>query len=289
MLDDRLRIEIGRNVAAALAEDVGSGDLTALLISSRTQASATVIAREAAVVCGTDWFDAAFAAISPAATVHWRVQEGDLVSPDQALCNVLAPARTLLTGERTALNFLQLLSAVATVTRRYVDAVAGTKARIVDTRKTLPGLRLAQKYAVTVGGGLNHRTGLYDGILIKENHIIAAGGICKAVKAAQAIALPGVFIEVEVENIDELRAALEAGAEMILLDNMSLDEMAEAVRITAGRAVLEASGGVDLESVRAIAATGVDRISIGSLTKNVKAIDLSMRFMDDGRPQSKAI
>jgi nicotinate-nucleotide pyrophosphorylase (carboxylating) len=170
-----------------------------------------------------------------------------------------------------------------------VDAVAGTKTRIVDTRKTLPGLRLAQKYAVTVGGGLNHRTGLYDGILIKENHVIAAGGICEAVKAAQAIAPPGVFIEVEVENIDELQAALEAGAEMILLDNMSLDEMVEAVRITAGRAALEASGGVDLESVRAIAATGVDRISIGSLTKNVKAIDLSMRFMDDGRHQSKAI
>jgi nicotinate-nucleotide pyrophosphorylase (carboxylating) len=282
MLDDRLRIEIGRNVTAALAEDVGGGDLTALLISSSAQARATVIAREAAVVCGTNWFDATFAAISPAATVHWLVQEGDFVSPDQALCNVSASARTLLTGERAALNFLQLLSAVATVTRRYVDAVAGTKARIVDTRKTLPGLRLAQKYAVTVGGGLNHRTGLYDGILIKENHIIAAGGIRKAVEAAQAIAPPGVFIEVEVENIDELRAALEAGAEMILLDNMSLGELAEAVQICAGRAVLEASGGVDLERVHAIAATGVDRISIGSLTKDVKAIDLSMRFMNGG-------
>jgi nicotinate-nucleotide pyrophosphorylase (carboxylating) len=284
MLDDRLRIEIGRNVAAALAEDVGGGDLTALLISSRAQASGTVVAREAAVICGTDWFDATFAAISPAATVHWHVREGDFASPGQALCNVFAPARALLTAERTALNFLQLLSAVATVTRRYVEAVAGTKARIVDTRKTLPGLRLAQKYAVTVGGGLNHRMGLYDGILIKENHIIAAGGVKKAVKAAQAIAPLGVFVEVEVENINELRAALGAGAEMILLDNMSLDEMAEAVRITAGRAVLEASGGVDLEKVRAIAATGVDRISIGSLTKNVKAIDLSMRFMDGGRP-----
>ncbi|MDR2014267.1 MAG: carboxylating nicotinate-nucleotide diphosphorylase [Azoarcus sp.] len=282
MLDDRLRIEIGRNVAAALAEDVGSGDLTALLVSSRAQARATVMTREAAIVCGTAWFDAVFAAISPAATVHWRVQEGDFVSPGQALCNVFAPARAVLTAERTALNFLQLLSAVATVTRRYVDAVAGTKARIVDTRKTLPGLRLAQKYAVVVGGGLNHRTGLYDGILIKENHIVAAGGIRRAVKAAQTIARPGVFIEVEVEDLDELRAALEAGAEMILLDNMSLDKMAEAVQITAGRAVLEASGGVDFESVRAIAATGVDRISVGNLTKNVKAIDLSMRFMNGG-------
>jgi nicotinate-nucleotide pyrophosphorylase (carboxylating) len=283
MFDDRLRIEIGRNVAAALAEDVGSGDLTALLVPSRRQARATVIAREAAVVCGTAWFDATFAALSSSSSVHWQVREGDFVLPGQSLCDVFAPARVLLTAERTALNFLQLLSAVATVTRRYVDAVAGTKARIVDTRKTLPGLRLAQKYAVTVGGGLNHRTGLYDGILIKENHIIAAGGVYEAVKAAQAISPPGVFIEVEVENIDELRLALEAGAGMILLDNMSLDEMSEAVKITAGRAVLEASGGVDLESVRAIADTGVNRISIGSLTKNVKALDLSMRIMDGGR------
>ncbi len=282
MFDDRLRIEIGRNVAAALAEDVGSGDLTALLIASRIQSRATVIAREGAVVCGTAWFDATFAALSPTATVHWHVRDGDFVSPGQALCNVFALSRALLTAERTALNFLQLLSAVATVTRRYVDAVADTKARIVDTRKTLPGLRLAQKYAVTVGGGLNHRTGLYDGILIKENHIIAAGGVFEAVKAAQAIAPPGVFIEVEVEDIDELRAALKAGVDMILLDNMSPDEMREAVKITAGRAVLEASGGVDLGSVRAIADTGVDRISIGSLTKNVKALDLSMRFMDGG-------
>ncbi|MCL1826062.1 MAG: carboxylating nicotinate-nucleotide diphosphorylase [Betaproteobacteria bacterium] len=283
MFDDRLKIEIGRNVAVALAEDVGSGDLTALLVSSRTQARATVIAREAAVVCGMAWFDATFAALSPIATAHWHVREGDFVSPGQALCDVFAPVRVLLTAERTALNFLQLLSAVATVTRRYVDAVADTKARIVDTRKTLPGLRLAQKYAVMTGGGLNHRMGLYDGILIKENHIIAAGGVYKAVKAAQAISPPGVFIEVEVESIEELRAALKAEAGMILLDNMSVDEMSEAVRITAGRAVLEASGGVDFESVRAIAATGVDRISIGSLTKDVRALDLSMRFVDGGR------
>jgi len=283
MAEDRLRLEIGRNVAAALAEDVGSGDLTALLVPSHAQARATVVTREAAVVCGMDWFNATFAALSPEAVVKWHVRDGNSVQPGQALCDVSAPARALLTAERTALNFLQLLSAVATVTRRYVDAVAGTKARIVDTRKTLPGLRLAQKYAVTTGGGANHRTGLYDGILIKENHIIAAGGIVEAIKAAQAISPPGVFIEIEVETIDELRAALEAGATMILLDNMSLDEMREAVRVTAGRAVLEASGGVSLKSVRAIAETGVDRISIGSLTKDVKALDLSMRFMDGGR------
>ncbi|MCL2590106.1 MAG: carboxylating nicotinate-nucleotide diphosphorylase [Betaproteobacteria bacterium] len=282
MSDDCLQIEIGRNVAAALAEDVGSGDLTALLVPSNAQARATVITREAAVACGTGWFDATFAAVSKAAAVNWHIRDGDPVTPGQVLCDVSAPARALLTVERTALNFLQLLSAVATVTRRYVDAVAGTKARIVDTRKTLPGLRLAQKYAVTAGGGLNHRTGLYDGILIKENHIIVAGGIVEAIKAARAIAPPEVFIEVEVENIGELQVALKAGATMILLDNMSLDEMSEAVRITAGRAVLEASGGVNLESVRAIAATGVDRISIGSLTKDVKALDLSMRFVGGG-------
>ena len=280
MSDNRLQIEIERNVAAALAEDIGSGDLTALLIPADAQARATVITRETAVVCGTGWFDATFSAVSKAAVVNWHVRDGDSVQPGQVLCDVSAPARALLTAERTALNFLQLLSAVATVTRRYTDAVAGTKARIVDTRKTLPGLRLAQKYAVTAGGGSNHRTGLYDGILIKENHIIAAGGIYKAIEAAKAISPPGVFIEVEVENIDELQVALEAGASMILLDNMGLDEMREAVRLTAGRAVLEASGGVNVESVRSIADTGVDRISIGSLTKDVKALDLSMRFMD---------
>ncbi|MDR0564583.1 MAG: carboxylating nicotinate-nucleotide diphosphorylase [Azoarcus sp.] len=277
MLDDRLRIEIGRNVAAALAEDVGSGDLTALLIAPDVLARATVITREAAIVCGTDWFNAAFAALSPLTQVRWNVRDGDAVSPGQTLCEVSAPARTLLTAERTALNFLQLLSSTATATRRYVNAVSGTKARIVDTRKTLPGLRLAQKYAVTVGGGLNHRTGLYDGILIKENHIAAAGGIAQAVKAAQVIAPPGVFIEIEVENLAELQEALKAGASMILLDNMALEDMREAVRLAAGRAVLEASGGISLDNVRAIAAVGVDRISIGSLTKDVKALDLSLR------------
>ncbi|MDR2926542.1 MAG: carboxylating nicotinate-nucleotide diphosphorylase [Azoarcus sp.] len=280
VLDDGLRMEVRRNVAAALAEDVGSGDLTALLISPHAQSRATVMSREAAVMCGTAWFDATFEALSPEARVRWHARDGDFAVAGQTLCKIEAPARALLTAERTALNFLQLLSAVATVTRRYVDAVAGTKARIVDTRKTLPGLRRAQKYAVTMGGGLNHRVGLYDGILIKENHIIAAGGVIEALKAAQAIAPPGAFIEVEVESIAELQMALDAGASMILLDNMSLDMLREAVQIAAGRAVLEASGGVNLESVRAIAETGVERVSVGSLTKDVKALDLSMRFTE---------
>jgi nicotinate-nucleotide pyrophosphorylase (carboxylating) len=280
MIDDRLRIEIARNVATALAEDVGGGDLSALLIPSEAEARANVITREAAIVCGTPWFDATFAALSPEAEIRWHVREGETVSPGQLLCEINAPARKLLTAERTALNFLQLLSATASVTRCYVDALIGTKARIIDTRKTLPGLRLAQKYAVTVGGGLNHRMGLYDGVLIKENHIIAAGGVHEAIKAARAVAPPDVFVEIEIETLDELQTALDAGAGMILLDNMRLETMREAVRITAGRAVLEASGGVGLENVRAIAETGVDRISIGDLTKNVKALDLSLRLIN---------
>ncbi|MDR1425267.1 MAG: carboxylating nicotinate-nucleotide diphosphorylase [Azoarcus sp.] len=281
MTNDTLRIEIQRNVAAALAEDVGTGDLTALLVPSGARAQAAVISREAGVVCGTDWFDATFAALTPAHDVRWRVRDGDAVTPGQMLCSISAPARALLTGERTALNFLQLLSATATATRRYVEAVAGTKARIVDTRKTLPGLRRAQKYAVTVGGGLNHRTGLYDGILVKENHIIAAAGVAQAVAAALALAPQGVFVEIEVENLAELSTAIDAGATMILLDNMSLDDLREAVRQTAGRAVLEASGGVDLQTVRAIAQTGVDRISVGGITKHVRALDLSLRLLDE--------
>lgn len=281
MTNDTLRIEIQRNAAAALAEDVGAGDLTALLVPSEARANASVISREAGIVCGADWFDAVFATLSPAIEVRWLVRDGDTVMPGQVLCDVSAPARALLTGERTALNFLQLLSATATATRRYVDAVAGTKARIVDTRKTLPGLRLAQKYAVTVGGGLNHRTGLYDGILVKENHIIAAAGVAQAVAAALALAPQGVFVEIEVENLAELITAIDAGATMILLDNMSLDDMREAVRQTAGRAVLEASGGVDLRTVRAIAETGVDRISVGCITKHVRALDLSLRLLGE--------
>ena len=280
-LSQQLRIEIQRNVAASLAEDVGTGDLTARLIAAGTDARGRVITREEAVVCGTAWFDAAFAALSSAATIIWHVRDGDRVEAGQVLCDVVANARVLLTAERTALNFLQLLSGTATVTRRFVDAVAGTGAKIVDTRKTLPGLRLAQKYAVAVGGGTNHRVGLYDGILIKENHIIAAGSVARVMEEAKKIAPSNVFIEIEVENLDQLEEALAAGAKMILLDNMDLATMREAVRITAGRAELEASGGVNLEKVRAIAETGVDRISIGSLTKDVRALDLSLRHIEE--------
>ena len=280
-LSQQLRVEIQRNIAASLAEDVGTGDLTARLISRKTDARGRVITREAAVLCGTTWFDAAFATLSPTSAVVWHVRDGDRIDPGQVLCEVVAGARELLTAERTALNFLQLLSGTATITRRFVDAVAGTRAKIVDTRKTLPGLRLAQKYAVAVGGGTNHRIGLYDGILIKENHIIAAGSISRVLAQAAEIAPSNVFIEIEVETLDQLREALDAGARMVLLDNMELDTMREAVRIADGRAELEASGGVNLERVRAIAETGVDRISIGSLTKDVRAIDLSLRHVEE--------
>jgi len=280
MLTDQIRIEIQRNVAASLTEDVGTGDLTAQLIGADAEALGRVITREAAVICGTAWFDASFAALDPEMIVTWHVRDGEAVEAGQVLCDIEAGARVLLTAERTALNFLQLLSGTATVTRRFVDAVSGTGARIVDTRKTLPGLRLAQKYAVAVGGGTNHRVGLYDGILIKENHIIAAGGIREVVEQARLIAPSNVFIEVEVENLDELKEALDAGVKMVLLDNMSLDDMREAVAINAGRAELEASGGVSLERVRAIAETGVDRISIGTLTKDVHALDLSLRHVE---------
>lgn len=278
---EQLRVEIQRTVAAALAEDVGTGDLTARLIPDSTEARGRVITREEAVLCGTAWFDAAFAALDPTATILWHVRDGERITSGQSLCDVVAGARTLLTAERTALNFLQLLSGTATLTAHYVEAVAGTQARIVDTRKTLPGLRLAQKYAVAVGGGTNHRVGLYDGILIKENHIIAAGGVTAALAEAQRIAPSNVFIEIEVETLEQLHVALDAGARMILLDNMTLDEMREAVSINAGRAELEASGGVNLERVRAIAETGVDRISIGGLTKDIRAVDLSLRHIED--------
>ena len=280
MLSEQLRVEIQRNIAASLAEDVGTGDLTARLIAPETEARGRVITREDAVICGTAWFDASFAALSPAAVVNWHVKDGDAAKAGAVLCDIIARARVLLTAERSALNFLQLLSGTATVTRRFVDTVAGTGATIVDTRKTLPGLRLAQKYAVAIGGGSNHRVGLYDGILIKENHIIAAGGINEVVKLARSIAPSNVFIEVEVENLAELKDALDAGVSMILLDNMSLADMRDAVAINAGRAQLEASGGVNLERVRAIAETGVDRISIGTLTKDVRALDLSLRHVE---------
>ena len=276
--------EIERNVAAALAEDVGSGDLTAQLVPAEAQTRATVIARENAVLCGTAWFERSFKQLDPCITVTWQAGDGDRVVPDQVLCEIAGPARALLTGERTALNFLQLLSGVATKAAQYAAVVARTHALVVDTRKTLPGLRLAQKYAVQCGGGGNHRIGLYDAILIKENHILAAGSIGAAVAAAKQVAATTQgeckFIEVEVETLDELKQALDAGATMVLLDNMSLAQMREAVAISAGRAVLEASGNVTLETLRDIAETGVDRISIGALTKDVRALDLSMRLQN---------
>lgn len=275
-----LAAEIDRNISAALVEDIGGGDLTAMLTPAGHPSTGTVISREEAVLAGQAWFDACFQALDPAAEIEWTANDGERIAPGQTLCEIRAETRALLTAERAALNFLQLLSGTATTTRRYVDAIAGTGARIVDTRKTLPGLRLAQKYAVRCGGGTNHRLGLYDGILIKENHIIAAGGIPQAFAQAQALASGDVFIQVEVETLDQLKEALDCGATMILLDNMDLDQMREAVAVNAGRAELEASGGVRLETVRAIAETGVDRISIGGLTKDVRAIDLSLRHTE---------
>jgi nicotinate-nucleotide pyrophosphorylase (carboxylating) len=280
-ISEQLRIEIQRSVAQALAEDVGTGDLTAQLIPDDVAARGRVITRENAVLCGTAWFDAVFRMLDPESSVVWHVKDGDRVAPGQSLCEVFAGARALLTAERSALNFLQMLSGTATTTSRYVNAVAGTRAAIVDTRKTLPGLRMAQKYAVKVGGGVNHRIGLYDGVLIKENHIIAAGSVKKALKQAQKLAPSNVFIEIEVENLDQLEEALQCGATLILLDNLTVPEMAQAVAINAGRAKLEASGGVGLERVREIADTGVDRISIGALTKDLRAIDLSLRHVEE--------
>ena len=280
-----LHNEINNNVKQALAEDVGTGDLTASLIPGDKALSASVISREDAVLCGVQWFEACFLTLAPDTTINWFAGDGDFVHAGQKLCEIKGNARALLTAERSALNFLQLLSAVATQTKRYVDAIAGTEAVIVDTRKTLPGLRVAQKYAVTCGGGVNHRLGLYDGILIKENHIMAASGIKLALMKAQAIAPPGVFIQIEVESLQELQEALTAGASisMVLLDNFTLDQLRDAVALTRQQAgeqvILEASGNVTLQTVRQVAETGVDRISVGGLTKNIQAIDLSMRFV----------
>jgi len=266
------------DVARALEEDVGSGDLTALLIPSTITARARVITREPAVIAGRPWFDACFQSLDLGCVIDWRVSEGDQVAAGTMLAEVSGNARALLTAERPALNFLQTLSAVATATRPYVEAVRGTHAAIMDTRKTLPGLRLAEKYAVRVGGGQNQRVGLYDGILIKENHIMAAGGIAPALEAAFKLAEGKVSVQIEVENLDELGQALAAGAPLILLDNFSLADMRHAVQVTHGRALLEASGNITLDTVRVVAETGVDRISIGSLTKHVRAVDLSMRI-----------
>ena len=279
-----LNSEISNNVAKSLSEDIGEDDLTALLIKSEVSAVATVICREKSILCGTQWFDTCFKQLSPQTEIHWFAEEGDVILAGQELCKIKGNARSLLTAERSALNFLQTLSAVATQTRSYVDEVLGTGALIVDTRKTLPGLRLAQKYAVRCGGGLNHRLGLYDGILIKENHIISAGGIESALKTAELIAPKGLIIQIEVETRDELFKALNAGARMILLDNFSLEDLSYAVTLTADltnkETLLEASGGITLKNVKKIAETGVDRISIGSITKHVRAIDFSMNFIN---------
>ena len=272
------------DAARALQEDVGAGDLTAGLIDPARRAQAHVLAREAAVICGIPWAQAALQQVDPEVRLTWRVQEGQRCAPDQVVLEMEGSARALLTAERTALNFLQLLSAVATKTASYVDAVQsvpGNRAQIVDTRKTLPGLRLAQKYAVRTGGGTNHRIGLYDAVLIKENHIAAAGSVTAVLARAALVAPSAKFVEIEVETLAQLKEALNAGATMVLLDNMSLATLREAVQLNAGRAILEVSGGVNLSTVRDIAATGVDRISIGALTKDVQATDFSMRFIAD--------
>jgi nicotinate-nucleotide pyrophosphorylase (carboxylating) len=271
------------DAARALQEDLGAGDLTAGLIDPARRARAHVLAREAAIICGAPWAQAALQQLDPDVRTVWRVQEGQLCAPDQVVLEIEGSARALLTAERTALNFLQLLSAVATRTASYVQAVSGVpgnRAQIVDTRKTLPGLRLAQKYAVRTGGGTNHRIGLYDAVLIKENHIAAAGGVAAVLQRAATVAPGAKFVEIEVETLAQLAEALNAGARMVLLDNMDLPTLHEAVRINAGRAILEVSGGVNMSTVRAIAATGVDRISIGALTKDVQATDFSMRLKD---------
>jgi len=271
------RETIAAQVRAALAEDVGTGDRTAALIPADATGRAHVVCREAAVLSGTAWVDEVFRQIDPRVAIGWLADDGDAIAPNQTLCRLNGPARSLLTGERAALNFLQTLSGTATLARRWADAVAGTGARILDTRKTIPGLRLAQKYAVTCGGCHNHRIGLYDAVLIKENHIAAAGSVTAALHAAVASAA-GLEIEIEVETLEQLREALAAGARRVLLDNFPLDRLRQAVAIAAGRAWLEASGGVTPDTVRAIAETGVDDISVGALTKDVRAIDLSMRF-----------
>jgi nicotinate-nucleotide pyrophosphorylase (carboxylating) len=270
--------DVEETVRRALAEDIGTGDLTANLIPANTQARAQVMTREPAILCGAKWFDEVFRQLNKRIDVDWHAMDGDSLHAGQSLCDITGPARAILTGERTALNFLQLLAATATRTRQYVDAVRGTQAVILDTRKTLPGLRQAQKYAVVCGGGQNHRLGLYDGILIKENHIAAAGSISAALQAARHSAPKEIDVEIEVESISQLREALRAGADHLLLDNFSLEDLRSAVKETRGRARLEASGGITLANIHAVADCGVDYISVGDITKNLDAIDLSLRF-----------
>ncbi len=273
---------VTQTVRVALEEDVGSGDLTAQLIPAERTAQARVIPREQAILCGRPWVDEVFRQLDPAVQAVWHGKDGDLLEPDRLLCTLEGPARSLLTGERTALNFLQALSATATQTRLYVEALHGTNCRVLDTRKTIPGLRLAQKYAVRCGGGVNHRIGLFDASLVKENHIAAAGSIAAAVNAARGLNAQ-VMLEVEVENLDELQQALAAGVDRILLDNFSLPQLRRAVDVARAhsgpRVELEASGNLSLERIREIAETGVDYVSVGGLTKHVRAIDLSMRFI----------
>ena len=280
-MDAELTKEIKRNVRAALAEDVGPGDITGELIPADKLAAATVITRETMTLAGRPWFDEVCRQVDGSIKVSWHCDDGDVVTTGTVLCELEGPARSILTAERTALNFLQLLSATATVTYMYADVVRDTGCRVLDTRKTIPGLRVAQKYAVRCGGGTNHRVGLFDAFLIKENHILSAGGITAAVQAARDTA-PGKPVEVEVENLDELRKALSAGAERLLLDNFTTEQLEEAVTVNREEgnppAELEASGNMVLAQVRAVAATGVDYISVGGLTKNVRAVDLSMRF-----------
>ena len=273
--------DIAETVQCALAEDVGSGDLTAALIPESQTARAQVVTRQDAVLCGTAWFDEVFRQLDTRVRVAWKTSDSMAIRGGRTLCQIEGPARAILTGERTALNFLQTLSGVATRTHAYVDAVRGTKAIVLDTRKTVPGLRLAQKYAVRCGGGQNHRLGLYDGILIKENHIAAAGSVTAALSAAKTTAQPNVLMEIEVENLQQLREALAASAKRILLDNFDLTGLRAAVDETRGRAQLEVSGGVTLADVRALAETGVDFISIGDLTKNITAVDFSLRLDAD--------
>ena len=268
---------IASQVRAALAEDLGAGDLTAVLLPAHQRSRVELITREAAVLCGCAWFAAVFRELDADVALHWEAQDGEPIRAGQRLCVLTGPTRALLTGERTAMNYLQTLSGTATRAHRYAAAVAGLPVRVLDTRKTLPGLRLQQKYAVLCGGCYNHRIGLYDAILIKENHILAAGSIGAALAAARADH-PGVVIQIEVEDLAQLGEALAAGARLILLDNFTLDTLRQAVAYNAGRAQLEASGNVNLSTVRAIAETGVDRISVGDLTKDVTAVDLSMRF-----------
>lgn len=270
--------QVQSNVRSALAEDLGAGDLTASLVPAAQQATARVITRDAAVICGRPWAQEVMRQAAPNSQLDWKVEEGMQCAAGQTIFTLKGPARELLSVERTLLNFVQMMGAVATKTAVFTEAVKGTRASIVDTRKTLPGLRVAQKYAVAAGGGKNHRMGLHDAILVKENHIAAAGGIAAVMRSAQASAAQAKFIEIEVETLAQLQEALDCGAKMVLLDNMDIPTLEQAVRINAGRAVLEISGGVDLDTVRALALTGVDRISVGALTKDIKAVDLSMRI-----------